>query len=692
MEIPLWFSNVIFWSIQVALLVLAAALLTRVLKLLEPRVLLACWRSLLAISLLLPLVQPWHRPQNIAPIVFATEFVGFPLPPPSAPVDTRWHLPSLQTIAPFLGMVILAGMILRFAILALGLFKLRRLRQASRPIASSSECAAVLHAMRALVLAPADFRLSAQVDSPVTFGFLAPVVLLPERFASLDPRFQSVIACHEFLHIRRHDWAQHLGEEVLRALFWFHPAIAWLVSRVRLAREQVVDLEVVRLTNARKPYLEALLEFTSGRASLAAVPAPPFLAERQLVERVALMLKEVRMSRRRRIASLTLISCCLGLVITLAARTFPLKAAPRPARSALRNSSQQNADAAPPLFERIEVKHHDFGAADLNDGVVNAEQARLNQLPARLTAGTTYDQATADAIRKGLEDFWSERGVTMEVRFTLAPSSRSARHVVLQFDVYKQTLVPGKLEGGIAGGVSGGIAQGISRGIAEGIPKGIAEGISRGIAGATVSHASQDEPSVDISTIWTFTAKRGPMFRQVRGLGTLSRAEGSENSVVKLTLPAVMAADVRGNQNATVDTHKGLVKGHIIGVSPGSSDETRTVNIAIDGPLPQGFWVGSGARNVAEVVATIEIARLENVLYIGRPVNGAQNATLDLFKIINNGAEAVRTHVKLGRASVNTIEILDGLKEGDKVILSDMSSVAHADRIRLTDEKHVVSH
>src|SRR2546430_12974040 len=149
MEIPLWFSNVIFWSIQVALLVLAAALLTRVLKLLEPRVLLACWRSLLAISLLLPLVQPWHRPQNIAPIVFATEFVGFPLPPPSAPVDTRWHLPSLQTIAPFLGMVILAGMILRFAILALGLFKLRRLRQASRPIASSSECAAVLNAMRA---------------------------------------------------------------------------------------------------------------------------------------------------------------------------------------------------------------------------------------------------------------------------------------------------------------------------------------------------------------------------------------------------------------------------------------------------------------------------------------------------------------------------------------------------------------
>src|SRR2546429_7650132 len=67
------------------------------------------------------------------------------------------------------------------------------------------------------------FRSSAQVDSPVTFGFVAPVVLLPERFASLDPRFQSAIACHELLHVHRLDWVHHLGEEILRAVFWFHP-------------------------------------------------------------------------------------------------------------------------------------------------------------------------------------------------------------------------------------------------------------------------------------------------------------------------------------------------------------------------------------------------------------------------------------------------------------------------------------
>ncbi|MBA0083661.1 MAG: M56 family metallopeptidase, partial [Acidobacteria bacterium Pan2503] len=340
MEIPLWFSNLVFWSVQVALLVLAAALLSRALKLRQPRVLLAYWRSLLAIGLLLPLIEPWHRPAHVATPVLSADFLA--VPPPSIPAPTHWHLPSLQTMAPILGMAILAGMVLRLAALALGLLKLRRLRQASSPIPPSSESAGILQAMRDLVAAPAEFRLSTQVDSPVTFGFVTPVILLPERFTSLDPRFQSAIACHELLHVRRRDWAHHLGEENLRALFWFHPAVAWLISRVRLAREQIVDLEVVRLTEARKPYLEALLEFTDGRASLAAIPAPPFLAERQLIERIALMLKEVRMSRKRLIASLTVIPCCLALVIALAARAFPLKAAPRPPPPALKSGGQPN--------------------------------------------------------------------------------------------------------------------------------------------------------------------------------------------------------------------------------------------------------------------------------------------------------------------------------------------------------------
>src|SRR5215469_286575 len=215
MDMPLWFSNLVFWSVQVALLVLAAGLLARVLQLRQPRVLLAFWRSLLAVTLLLPLLEPWHRPPTIAASLISAEF---DVPPSSAPVAAHWHLPSLQTLAPLFGILILAGTALRFAILAIGLLKLRRLRQTSRPIEAPAESAGVLQAMRVLLAAPAEFRLSSQVDSPVTFGFVSPIVLLPDRFPSLELRFQSAIACHELLHVRRRDWAHHLVEEAGRAL------------------------------------------------------------------------------------------------------------------------------------------------------------------------------------------------------------------------------------------------------------------------------------------------------------------------------------------------------------------------------------------------------------------------------------------------------------------------------------------
>ena len=550
MEMPVWFSNLVFWSVQVALLVLAAALLSRALELRQPRVLLAYWRSLLAIGLLLPLIQPWHRPRNVTTPVMSADSLA--VPPPAAPAPAHWHLPRLQTMAPVLGIVILGGIALRFAALALGLLKLRRLRQASSPVPCSSESAGILQAMCALVAAPAEFRLSTEVDSPVTFGLVTPVILLPERFTSLDPRFQSAIACHELLHVHRRDWAQHLSEEILRALLWFHPAMGWLISRVRLAREQIVDLEVVRLTEARKPYLQALLEFTNGHASFAPIPAPPFLAERQLIERVALMLKEVRMSRKRLIASLTVIPCCLALVIALAARAFPLKAAPRPAPPALGSGGQQN------------------------------------------------------------------------------------------------------LAGGIAGGIN--------------------------------THASADEPSVDISTFWLDTVKRGPMPLQVRGMGTLVRGEGSANFVARMRVPASMAADLKPGENAALATKNGapLATGRVGNVGAPSND-MRTVDIALDA-VPETATAG------LEVIATIDNGKLDNVLFVGRPVNGVANGSVDLFKIVNNGTEAVRTHVKFGHASVNTIEILDGLKEGDKVIISDMSHVQSAERIRLTDEKHLRGH
>ncbi len=134
---------------------------------------------------------------------------------------------------------------------------------------------------------------------------------------------------------------------------------------------------------------------------------------------------------------------------------------------------------------------------------------------------------------------------------------------------------------------------------------------------------------------------------------------------------------MKPSQSATIDTRKGLVKGHVTGINASASDGTRTVYISLDGPLPNG-----SAANLP-IDATIDIEKIDNTLYVGRPVHGAANSTISLFKLVKDGAEAERVNVKLGRSSVNSIEVLDGLKEGDKIILSDMSAYDTADRIHV---------
>jgi beta-lactamase regulating signal transducer with metallopeptidase domain len=521
------------------------------------------------------MIQPWHRVKIAGAMTFEPDLTALSVIPASSPTVSHWHFPNLQFVAQILVGVILVGIAARFAILAMGLLRLRQLRKASSPISLFPQSVAVLEEMCGRVNTRAEFHLSRDVESPVTFGFAAPVVLLPERFPTMNTQFQATIACHELLHVRRRDWAHHLAEEIIRAALWFHPAIAWLIARVRLAREQVVDLEVVRLTNERKPYLEALLEFAFGNSRTAAIPAPPFFVERQLSERVALMFKEVRMSRTRLVASLIASSCSISLVIIFAVWSFPLKAAPH------------------------------FG-----------------QNPP---------------------------------------------------------------QGGVAQGVSGGIRSGPSEG-PSGAPLGrVTGGIEGGISGDSARRQHVDEPTVDQSTIWVDSTKKGPMLRQVRGMGTLVRAEGSTNLVARVTLPAFMTVEVRPNQNASIGTRKGpLANGHVSSISPSTSGDTRTVEIALDA-------VPEGARAGLEVDGTIDIEKIDSVLQVARPVHATANSTVSLFKIVSEGKEAVRVKVKLGRSSVNTIEVLDGLQVGDKVILSDMSSYENVDRIRLTDEKHLSS-
>ena len=129
---------------------------------------------------------------------------------------------------------------------------------------------------------------------------------------------------------------------------------------------------------------------------------------------------------------------------------------------------------------------------------------------------------------------------------------------------------------------------------------------------------------------------------------------------------------------ATVDTGATeIVKGHVTREDAAAINGTVAVDISFDEPLPPG------ARPDQSVDGTIEIENMTNVLYIQRPVHGEPNSTVGLFKVLNEGADAERVQVKLGRGSVSTMEILGGLKEGDVVLLNDMSNYDNVDRIHL---------
>ena len=144
-----------------------------------------------------------------------------------------------------------------------------------------------------------------------------------------------------------------------------------------------------------------------------------------------------------------------------------------------------------------------------------------------------------------------------------------------------------------------------------------------------------------------------------------------------IRVPETQARDIAVGQKASVDTRNGIVAGHVMRIDPGSTQGTVTVEVAIDGELPRG------ARADMSVDGTIEIERLPNVMYVGRPAYGSAESTVGLFKISEDGSEATLVTVRLGRASVNTVEVLNGLAVGDSVIISDMSQWDNQNRIRL---------
>lgn len=157
----------------------------------------------------------------------------------------------------------------------------------------------------------------------------------------------------------------------------------------------------------------------------------------------------------------------------------------------------------------------------------------------------------------------------------------------------------------------------------------------------------------------------------------LARVAQPDKLKAQLRIAETQAKDIEVGQKAIIDTRNGVIDGRVIRIDPAVQEGTVTVDVELIGALPKG------ARPDLSVDGTIELKRLDDVLYVGRPAYGQAESTIGLFKLLDDGETAVRTQVRLGRSSVNTIEVIQGLNEGDQVILSDTSAWDAYNRIRL---------
>lgn len=315
MSTALAWNNLVAYSLQIGLLVAIAAVIPGLLRMRLPKARLLYWQVLLGACLVLPQTRPWQQT-----VVALTTPPSAASPPLHAPLNPLPIPAKPWTAAEIALLILAAGAAARLAWLGTGFWKLRRYRIHSTPWRGET---AHFGAQRP------EYRISGEITSPVTFGMSHPVVLLPGKFLELEPSMQEAILCHETIHVERHDWAFTVAEELVRAIFWFHPAIWWLLGEIQLAREQAVDREVVERTQARDAYVDALLAVAGARLETDLALAPMFLRKRHLKQRVMTIVKETGMSKLRAMAAMMAGLTMVAAACWLVTAAFPLAAEPQ---------------------------------------------------------------------------------------------------------------------------------------------------------------------------------------------------------------------------------------------------------------------------------------------------------------------------------------------------------------------------
>ncbi len=351
--------SLLLWSAQVVLLVAAAALAAQAMA--HPKGRLLLWQGLLLILLLLPAIEPWKtspaRPQAPAPTATITTAAVA-----ATPASTLHSRPAYLHSEDWMWLLA-AGAALRLMWVAAGFLRLQRYRRQARPLPQpplrfASDVAA--------------WYASDSISGPVTYGWRQPVILLPSQALDLPVDLREAIECHELIHVRRNDWLWVLGETLVRSLLWFHPAVWLVVSRIQLAREQVVDREAVSLLQNRDCYLDALVAVAGYQ--LKSGLAPAFLKKRHLAARVEEVMKEIQMSRSRMLAGIMAACSLLPVAVFAATWLFPFVGPPLSKAQTAPDSPGITVNAGGALLHRAPVhKPADSTAA----GTV-AVQATLN--------------------------------------------------------------------------------------------------------------------------------------------------------------------------------------------------------------------------------------------------------------------------------------------------------------------------
>ena len=305
-----WLRNLGLYNLQIALILITGGAVIQLLRIRMPICRLLLWQALLVASLVVPLTQPYAAPRSESGVGVSTTSTIL--------AAGRGHTTPAIPFAEMAASTLIAGSLARFAFLLLGFYRLRRYRLESAPIAFAA------HDLQRRMSIAAEIRVLDTIPGPVAFGLFRPVIIVPSRWVENES-----ILCHELIHVRRKDWLITAAEEFIRAAFWFHPLVWWAIAQTQLAREEVVDREVVAFTASPARYLETLLEIAAAKSGLELAPAPLFLRSRHLRQRVASLLKEVYMSKQR----LSLSAAGFGAAVVAAAwcavHAFPLQAAPQ---------------------------------------------------------------------------------------------------------------------------------------------------------------------------------------------------------------------------------------------------------------------------------------------------------------------------------------------------------------------------